>query len=47
MKARLPDKSDTIVSTVMAAYDPEQQVTTFFVLAGQWSDGTPGPPMSH
>jgi hypothetical protein len=34
-------------SPVMAAYDPEQQVTTFFVLAGEWSDGTPGPPMPH
>jgi hypothetical protein len=34
-------------SPVMAAYDPEQQVTTFFVLAGEWSDGTPGPPISH
>ena len=34
-------------SPVMAAYDPEQRVTTFFVLTGEWSDGTPGPPMSH
>jgi hypothetical protein len=34
-------------SPVMAAYDPEQQVTTFFVLAGEWSDGTPGPPISR
>jgi hypothetical protein len=34
-------------SPVMAAYDPEQRVTTFFVLAGKWSDGTPGPPMTH
>jgi hypothetical protein len=34
-------------SPVMAAYDPEQQVTTFFVLASQWSDGTPGPSMTH
>jgi len=34
-------------SPVMAAYDPEQQVTTFFVLASEWSDGTPGPPMTH
>ena len=31
-------------SPVMAAYDPEQQVTTFFVLADHWSDGTPAPP---
>jgi hypothetical protein len=34
-------------SPVMSAYDPEQRVTTFFVLAGDWSDGTPGPPMKH
>jgi hypothetical protein len=34
-------------SPVMAAYDPEQQVTTFFVLTGEWSDGTPGPPVLH
>ncbi len=34
-------------SPVMAAYDPEQQVTTFFVLADKWSDGTPGPSMEH
>jgi hypothetical protein len=34
-------------SPVMAAYDPEQRVTTFFVLTSEWSDGTPGPPMSH
>jgi hypothetical protein len=32
-------------SPVMAAYDPEQQVTTFFVLADEWSDSTPGPSM--
>lgn len=34
-------------SPVMAAYDPEQRVTTFFVVAGEWSDGTPGPPMKQ
>jgi hypothetical protein len=34
-------------SPVMAAFDPEQQLTTFFVLAGKWSDGTPGPSMTH
>ena len=34
-------------SPVMAAYDPEQQVTTFFVLTGEWSDGTPGPSIAH
>jgi hypothetical protein len=34
-------------SPVMSAYDPEQRVTTFFVLANQWSDGTPGPPVKQ
>ena len=34
-------------SPVMAAYDPEQRVTTFFVLTDDWSDGTPGPPITH
>jgi hypothetical protein len=34
-------------SPVMAAYDPEQRVTTFFVVSGEWSDGTPAPPMEH
>jgi hypothetical protein len=34
-------------SPVMAAYDPEQRVTTFFVLAAEWSDGTPGPSITH
>jgi hypothetical protein len=34
-------------SPVMSAYDPEQRVTTFFVLTGEWSDGTQGPPMKH
>ena len=34
-------------SPVMAAYDPEQRVTTFFVLTAEWSDGTPGPAMEH
>jgi hypothetical protein len=30
-------------SPVLAFYDPEVQVTTFLVLVGHWSDGTPGP----
>jgi hypothetical protein len=34
-------------SPIMSAYDPEQRVTTFFVLTGKWSDGTPGPPTTH
>jgi hypothetical protein len=29
----------------MAAFDPEQRLTTFFVLAREWSDGTPAPPV--
>jgi hypothetical protein len=32
-------------SPVMSAFDPEQRLTTFFVLSHDWSDGTPGPPM--
>jgi len=34
-------------SPVMAAYDHEQRATTFFVLTDDWSDGTPGPPVTH
>ena len=34
-------------SPVMASYDPEQRVTTFFVVANAWSDGTPAPPTTH
>jgi hypothetical protein len=34
-------------SPVMAAYDPEERVTIFMVLAAQWSDGTAGPAMMH
>ena len=34
-------------SPVMSAYDPEQRVTTFFVVASEWSDGTPGPAIKH
>lgn len=34
-------------SPVMAGYDAEQRLTTFFILAAKWSDGTPGPPMDH
>ena len=33
-------------SPVMAANDPEERVTIFFVLAGAWSNGTPAPPSS-
>jgi hypothetical protein len=34
-------------SPVIAANDPEERVTIFMVVAGAWSDGTPGPPMTH
>jgi hypothetical protein len=34
-------------SPVIAADDPEEQVTIFMVVAGEWSDGTPGPSMEH
>lgn len=34
-------------SPVMAGYDSEQKVTTFFTLVPAWSDGTPGPSMEH
>jgi hypothetical protein len=34
-------------SPVLAGYDPEQKMTTIFVVVDKWSDGTPGPPMSH
>jgi len=34
-------------SPVMAGNDPEERVTVFMVLAGKWSDGTPGPSTMH
>ena len=34
-------------SPVIAGNDPEERVTVFMVLAGTWSDGTPGPSMTH
>jgi len=34
-------------SPVIAANDPEERVTIFMVLAGIWSDGTPGPSTMH
>ena len=33
-------------SPVIAAADPEERVTTFMVLVGEWSDGSPAPPTS-
>jgi hypothetical protein len=34
-------------SPVIAANDPEERATIFMVPVGQWSDGTPGPPIVH
>ena len=34
-------------SPVMAANDPEERQTIMMVWVGQWSDGTPAPPMIH
>jgi hypothetical protein len=34
-------------SPVIAGDDPEERVTVFMVLAGTWSDGTPGPSTTH
>jgi hypothetical protein len=34
-------------SPVIAGDDPEERVTVFMVLAGTWSDGTPGPSTKH
>jgi hypothetical protein len=34
-------------SPVIAVNDPEKHVTTFMVLAANWSDGTPGPSMGQ
>jgi hypothetical protein len=34
-------------SPVIAANDPEERATIFMVVAGAWSDGTPGPSTTH
>jgi len=34
-------------SPVIAGDDPEERVTVFMVVAGTWSDGTPGPSAKH
>jgi hypothetical protein len=34
-------------SPVMAANDPEERATIMMVWFGNWSDGTPGPQMTH
>lgn len=34
-------------SPVISANDPEERVTIMMVWVGQWSDGSPAPPMEH
>jgi hypothetical protein len=34
-------------SPVIASDDPEERVTIFMIWVGEWSDGTPAPPMVH
>jgi len=34
-------------SPVIAVNDPEERATIFLVWVGQWSDGTPAPPIPH
>jgi hypothetical protein len=34
-------------SQVLAANDPEEGMTIFFVVVSHWSDGSPGPEMNH
>jgi hypothetical protein len=38
------DKDD---SPIMAANDPEERATIFMLWVGNWSDGSPAPPMEH
>lgn len=39
--------ADVDESPVIAANDPEERVTIMMVWVAKWSDGSPGPPMSH
>jgi len=39
--------ADLAGSPIIAANDPEERVTIFMVWVGQWSDGTPAPPIVH
>lgn len=39
--------ADLADSPVIAANDPEEHVTILFDVVDHWSDGTPGPPMTH
>jgi hypothetical protein len=34
-------------SPIIAANDPEERVTIFMVWVGNWSDGSPAPPMER
>jgi hypothetical protein len=34
-------------SQVLSANDPEEAMTIFFVVVSKWSDGSPGPEMTH
>ena len=34
-------------SPIMAADDPEERTTILMVWVGNWSDGSPAPPMEH
>ncbi len=34
-------------SPLIAGKDPEERVTIFMVMAGEWSDGSPAQPMTH
>jgi hypothetical protein len=39
--------ADQAASPIIAANDPEERVTIMMVWVGNWSDGSPAPPMEH
>ena len=39
--------ADQSGSPIIAANDPEERVTIFMMWVGNWSDGSPAPPMEH
>jgi hypothetical protein len=39
--------ADAPDSPIMAGDDPEERATVFFVVVDKWTDGTPGPAMTH
>jgi hypothetical protein len=39
--------ADAAGSPLIAANDPEERVTIFMMVVGNWSDGSSGPPASH